>query len=256
MSTERDGPLLVRQEGAVAFVRMRRPPVNALSLDLLDALAEAFRRLAAEEAVRAVILTGDGAIFSAGADLAAAAADPSRLLQRGREVLAELAAFPKPLLAAVNGLALGGGLELALVADLRLAVRSARMGQPEIDLGILPGWGGTVRLPRLVGLARARELIFSGRTVGAEEAERIGLVERVYADDELLDQARNLARALAEKPPLAIREAKALLAADDGTISAAFQREAEALSRLLATRDAAEGVSAFLAHRRPHFTGS
>jgi enoyl-CoA hydratase/carnithine racemase len=156
----------------------------------------------------------------------------------------------------VNGLAVGGGLELALVADLRLAAHSARLGQPEINLGILPGWGGTVRLPLLVGLERARELIFSGRTIGSEEAERIGLVLRVYPDDELLDQARNLARALAEKPPLALREAKALLGLRGETAPAPFQREEEALSRLLASRDAAEGVSAFLAHRRPNFTGS
>lgn len=254
MSTE---VVRVAREGPVAYVQLAHPPVNAISQDVLDGLRETFRALADDEQVRVAVLTGEGAIFSAGADLASAAqSGPLALMRGGRDAYREIADFPKPLIAAVNGLCVGGGLELALLADLRICAETARFGQPEINLGIIPGWGGTQRLPAAIGLQRATELILSGRLMRAEEAEAAGLVLKSYPDDELKDQARNLARRLAEKPPLALQAAKAAVRtwAEAGA-AAGHQREGEAMERLTQTEDAAEGVMAFLQKRRPHFTG-
>lgn len=249
--------LRVVKEGAVATVTLAHPPVNAISEAVLTSLVETFRGLQEDEGVRVAVLTGEGAIFSAGADLASAAqSGPLGLMRHGREAYQALADFSKPLIAAVNGLCVGGGLELALLADLRICAQTARFGQPEINLGIIPGWGGTQRLPAAIGLQRATELILSGRLMRAEEAAAAGLVLRSYPDDELKDQARNLARSLAEKPPLAVQAAKAALRTwvEVGP-AAGHQREGEAMERLTGTQDAAEGVMAFLQKRRPQFTG-
>ncbi len=247
----------VTREGPVATVQLSHPPVNAISQDVLEGLLESFRALQQDETARVVVLTGEGAIFSAGADLASAAqTGPLPLMRRGREAYQELWGFPKPVIAAVNGLCVGGGLELALLADLRICAQSARFGQPEINLGIIPGWGGTQRLPAAIGQQRATELILSGRLMRAEEAEAAGLVLKSYPDEELRDQARNLARRLAEKPPLALAAAKAALRtwAEAGPV-AGHRSEGEAMERLTQTQDAAEGVMAFLQKRRPQFTG-
>jgi enoyl-CoA hydratase/carnithine racemase len=247
----------VAREGAVATVTLSHPPVNAISQDVLAALRETFAALREDPEVRVAVLTGEGAIFSAGADLASAAqSGPLELMRQGRATYQELARFPKPLIAAVNGLCVGGGLELALLADLRLCAREARFGQPEINLGIIPGWGGTQRLPQAIGLQRATELILSGRLMRAEEAEAAGLVLRSYPDDELRDKARNLARRLADKPPLALAAAKAAVHAwADAGATEGHRQEGEAMERLTQTQDAAEGVMAFLQKRRPQFTG-
>jgi enoyl-CoA hydratase/carnithine racemase len=228
-----------------------------VSLALLTALDEAFARLAADEGVRAVVLTGEGMFFCAGADLRSAMSQgPAALLQRGREVYPRIAAFPKPLIAAVNGLCLGGGLELALCADIRLAAQSAKFGQPEINLGIIPGWGGTQRLPAAIGVQRARELIYSGRQIRAQEAVEAGLALRSYPDDELRDQALNLARGLAEKPPLALGAAKqAITAWAERGPQEGHRIEGEAMVRLSGTQDAAEGIMAMFEKRRPRFQG-
>ncbi len=254
MSTEL---VRVTREGLVATVQLSHPPVNAISQDVLDGLLETFRALQQDEDVRVVVLTGEGAFFSAGADLASAAqTGPLALMRRGREVYRELSGFPKPVIASVNGLCVGGGLELALLADLRICAKTARFGQPEINLGIIPGWGGTQRLPAAIGQQRAAELILSGRLMRAEEAEAAGLVLKSYPDDELRDQARNLARRLAEKPPLALAAAKAALRAwaDEGAATGHLS-EGDAMERLTQTQDAAEGVMAFLQKRKPQFTG-
>lgn len=246
-----------QHDGPVATLRLARPPVNAVSIGLLEALDAAFSRLATDPEVRVVVLTGEGDAFSAGADLPSAAqTGPMPLVEKGREVCPRIAAFPKPLVAAVNGICLGGGLEIALTADIRLAAQSARFGQPEVNLGIIPGWGGTQRLPAVIGLQRARELIYTGRLMGAEEALEAGLVLRVYPDDELRERALNLARGLAQKPPLALQGAKAALStwAVEGH-EAGYRREGEEMARLIPTEDAIEGVTAFLQKRRPRFRG-
>ncbi len=256
MTTE--GNLLrERRDGFVATLQIAHPPVNAMSIELLDALEEAFGRLAQDDGVRVVVLTGEGMFFSAGADIKSAmASGPLGLLQRGREVYPRIAAFPKPLIAAVNGLCLGGGLELALCADIRLCAQSAKFGQPEINLGIIPGWGGTQRLPLAIGPQRARELIYSGRQLRAAEAVECGLVLRSYPDEELRDQALNLARALAEKPPLALQAAKEAISAGlERGIAEGYRSEGEAMARLSATQDAAEGIMAMIEKRRPRFQG-
>ncbi len=256
MSTS--GELLREQrEGFVTTLTITHPPVNAMSVELLDALDEAFSRLAGDEGVRVVVLTGEGMFFSAGADLKSVmSTGPQALVARGREVYPRIAAFPKPLIAAVNGLCLGGGLELALCADIRLCAESAKFGQPEINLGIIPGWGGTQRLPAAIGAQRAAELIYSGRQMRAKEAAEAGLVLRAYPDDELRDQVRNLARGLAEKPPLALAAAKQAIA--EGLASGpgeGYRAEGEAMERLSQTRDAQEGIMAMFEKRRPRFEG-
>ena len=256
MTTE--GELLrERREGFVATITISHPPVNAMSVELLQALDEAFARLAGDPEVRAVVLTGEGMFFSAGADLRSVMhTGPAALLQLGREVYPRIAAFPKPLIAAVNGLCLGGGLELALCADIRLAAQSAKFGQPEISLGIIPGWGGTQRLPAAIGAQRARELIYSGRQMRAAEAVESGLVLRSYPDDELRDQAMNLARGLAEKPPLALAAAKEAISAGlERDQAEGYRLEGEAMERLALTQDAAEGIMAMFEKRRPKFQG-
>ncbi|MDA8346236.1 MAG: enoyl-CoA hydratase-related protein [Thermaerobacter sp.] len=256
MTTESD-LLRERRDGFVATLTLTHPPVNAMSLELLQALDETFGRLAKDEAVRVVVLTGEGICFSAGADLKSVmSTGPAALLGLGREVYPRIAAFPKPLIAAVNGLCLGGGLELALCADIRLCAESAKFGQPEINLGIIPGWGGTQRLPAAIGLQRARELIYSGRQMRAAEAAEAGLVLHSYPDDELRDQAHNLARALAEKPPLALAAAKqAITAWSDRGAEEGHRLEGEAMVRLSQTQDAAEGIMAMFEKRRPKFQG-
>jgi enoyl-CoA hydratase len=225
--------------------------------ELRDRLAE----LAADAGVRALVLTGAGArAFAAGADIKEMlemGVEEARAWSRlGHEAGRLLETMPKPTIAAVNGFALGGGCELVLACDIRYASEAAKLGQPEVSIGIVPGWGGTQRLARAVGAGRAKELILSGRAVDAEEALRIGLVDAVYPAGELLERALELARALAAKSPLALAEAKRLAGlALQGSYADALDQEAEAFADLFATADQKEGMRAFVEKREPDFTG-
>ena len=218
--------------------------------------------MAADDAVRAVVLTGAGdRAFVAGADIkymsgldVAEAGDWGAL---GHECGRLLETMPKATIAAVNGFALGGGCELALACDIRLASSRAKLGQPEINLGIIPGWGGTQRLGRVVGLGLAKELVLTGRTVDADEALRIGLVNAVHEPGRLLDAARETAALIASKSPLAVAAAKAALnrALGGGEHEAALDDEARDFGGLFATEDAREGMTAFAEKREPTFRG-
>lgn len=246
-------------EGPVALIRLDRPPVNALSHGLADELDEAVGRAGGPQ-VRAVVVTGRPH-FAAGADIggfkeAFDRGEPDTLAAHLSSAIRRLELLPKPVIAAVFGFALGGGLELAMGADFRYLAEDARVGQPEIRLGIIPGAGGTQRLPRLVGVARAKEMVYSGRHVPAEEALEIGLADRVLPADDLLEAALEDARRLAEGPTVALGAAKRAI--DEGwgrTIEEGLEVEAESFQRAFATADARAGVEAFLAKEEPTFEG-
>jgi enoyl-CoA hydratase/carnithine racemase len=248
----------VERDGPVATIRLERPPANALSLPVSRELQQAAAAVAADPEVRAVVVWGGERIFAAGADIAEMVdqgpAEVEPQVAALEQACRDLEAVPKPVIAAISRYALGGGYELALACDLRIAGADAKVGLPEIRLGIIPGAGGTQRLPRLVGLARARELIYSGRHVGAEEALSLGLVDRVVAPEDVYPAALEEARTWARGPTRALAAAKAaLLAAADLQPGLAVERR-EFLA-LFETRDKAEGMRAFLEKREPRFEG-
>ncbi len=247
-------------DGAVAVITLDRPPVNALNAELSDAIGDAVGE-AGHPDVRAVVITG-APHFAAGADITGfqAAFDQGTedsLAGRLASVVRELERLPKPVIAAVRGYALGGGLELAMGADFIYMADDAQVGQPEIKLGIIPGAGGTQRLPRLVGFTKAKELNYTGRFVGAEEALAIGLAAKVIPAAELLDTAKADAARYAEGPTVALGAAKRAMNEGWGRpIDDAMAAEAEAFASTFATDDAREGVAAFLGKREPKFAGS
>ena len=245
----------VARSGAVAVVTIDRPDaLNALDVPTLTELRDRLAEVAQDDAVRAVVLTGAGEkAFVAGADIKYMSGLDSGGAKAwgalGHEAGLLLETMPKPTIAAINGFALGGGCELALACDLRYAASRAKLGQPEINLGIVPGWGGTQRLARVCGIGVAKDLIFSGRTVDAEEALRIGLVNAVA--DPVLDLALETANALAAKSPGALALAKRLV----NLAPAALAVEADAFGELFSSDDAKEGLTAFVEKREPRFTG-
>jgi enoyl-CoA hydratase len=250
----------VEHEDAVAVVTVdRQDAMNALDLATLTELRDRLRELAKDESVRVVILTGAGEkAFVAGADIKyMSGLDVDAAKQwgaLGHEAGRLLETMPKPTIAAINGFALGGGCELALACDIRYSAGMAKLGQPEVNLGIIPGWGGTQRLARVCGLGVAKELIFTGRLVDADEAVRIGLVNDVH--DPVLEKARETAALLAAKSPVALRSMKQLAnRALGGNHEANLAAEAETFGELFSTADATEGLAAFVEKREPVFRG-
>jgi len=252
--------LALAREEAVAVLTFNRPEkLNAINRQLLAELHQALDALAADAGVRAVIITGAGEkAFVAGADIAEfTPMTPVAAMQFGRDLGAaaeKVARMPKPVLAAVNGFCLGGGCELAMGCDFIYAAENARFGQPEINLGIIPGSGGTQRLPRLVGKARAKELIFTGETIDAQEALRIGLVNKVLPLPELLPAAKATAAKMAAKSAVVLGLAKAAI--EEGTatdLASGLNLEAKAFGLAFSTEDKREGVAAFLEKRKPTF---
>jgi enoyl-CoA hydratase len=237
-----------------ALLTLDRPQaLNALSAALRDRLRETLAELAREQRLCAVIITGAGErAFTAGADIGEmAAVDPGnvdRFVRHGQELMNAIEALPAPVIAAVNGYALGGGCELALACDLILASETAVFGLPEVDLGILPGWGGTQRLPRRVGAGRARELIFTGRRLTAAEALAIGLADAVFPPGQLLDEARALAERLAAKSPAALRAAKSALRA--AAIRPDYDAERAAFVAAFATEERQAAMQVFLSRKK------
>jgi enoyl-CoA hydratase len=251
----------IDREDAVAVVTVDRPDaLNALDVATLTDLRDRLRELGADDAVRVVILTGAGEkAFVAGADIKYMSgldvAQAKEWGALGHEAGRLLETMPKPTIAAVNGFALGGGCELALACDIRYAAGGAKLGQPEVNLGIIPGWGGTQRLARVCGLGVAKELIFTGRVVDADEALRIGLVNGVH--DPVLDKAREAAALLASKSPIALRLMKDLAnRALGGDHAANLDAEGETFGELFSSDDAREGLTAFVEKREPVFKGT
>jgi enoyl-CoA hydratase/3-hydroxyacyl-CoA dehydrogenase len=257
--TLRDVRLAVRD--SIATITMNRPEaMNALNDKVLRELKEAITQVRGDPAVRVVIITGEGPAFVAGADIRGMMAknqiEIREFTRFGHGVLKDIESLEKPVIAAINGFALGGGLELALACDIRLASTEARMGFPEVGLGIFPGLGGTQRTTRLVGKGRACELVFTGDQIGAEEAASIGLVNRVVPPQQLMAEAQRLAERIARQGPVAVARAKAAInQAWQTGLDAGLAFELEAVTLTFGTEDQEEGMIAFLERRKPEFKG-
>ena len=248
------------QQGAVAILTIDRPEaLNALNSQVLSDLDEAITKVEASPDIHAVILTGAGRSFVAGADIGEmkgfSAVDGKKFGVHGGGVFLRLENLSKPVIAAVNGFALGGGCELAMSCDIRIASEKAKFGQPEVGLGITPGFGGTQRLPRIVGISKAMELILTAKVIGAAEAKEIGLVSQVYAPDELMAKAMELANAICANAPIAVQESKRCIRMGMQTdIATGSAFEAEAFGVTCGTQDKNEGMGAFLEKRQEkHF---
>ncbi|MDR0817007.1 MAG: enoyl-CoA hydratase/isomerase family protein [Clostridiales Family XIII bacterium] len=245
-------------DGVAVITIDRSEALNALNESVLGDLDAVFHQVAADENVRVVIVTGAGKAFVAGADIVAMSElsqDECRLFMKtGQEVFHYIEEFPVPVIAAINGFALGGGCELAMACDVRIASEKAKFGQPEVGLGILPGFGGTQRLARLVGPGYAKYLVFGAQTIDAAEALRIGLVQKVVAAETLMDEVMGYARAVAKNGPVAVRAAKEVIAKGaDTDVRAGCGYELDAQVQTFGSSDHIEGLKAFTEKRKPEF---
>jgi len=252
----------IKKENGIAVVTVNREKaLNALNAKTVKELQTFFRNHWEDDEIRCVVITGAGTkAFIAGADIK----ELSELNVKGAVATSmyglyltqSIENFPRPVIAAINGFALGGGCELAMACDIRLASENAKIGQPEINLGIIPGYGGTQRLARLVGRGKAKQLIFTGDMIDAKEAHRIGLVDEVYPGEELMEKAMELARKIASKAPFAMSSAKELINRGlDVNLSAGCDLEKANFGTVLSTADAKEGLNAFIDKRKPEFKG-
>ncbi len=257
--------MLETREGGVATLTLNRPErLNALNLELGTALADSLARVAADDGVRVIVLTGAGRGFCAGGDLGVIGDAHARgvahelepLLRAGKQIVIQMHTTPKPVIAAVNGPAAGGGMNLALACDIRIASEEARFGQSFARVGLFPDFGGTYLLPRLVGASRAAEMFYTGEMIDARTAERLGLVSRVVAPDRLAVETRALAVRLAQAPPLAVRAIKQVLFGNDlAELERALDFEVKTQMQCFVSEDCGEGIRAFFEKRPPRFRG-
>ena len=254
--------IIFTQEGGIATITFNRPKaLNAMNAETVTELLHAVTFCKNEPAVKVLILTGAGdKAFVAGADIAQMqsmkAVDALSFMELGHETLRLIETLPKPSIAAINGFALGGGTEISLACDVRFAAENAAFGQPEILIGLIPGWGGTQRLPRIIGMGRAKELILGGGQISAQRACEIGLVNRVLPLDQLLPEAQKFARKLAALPGFALKMAKhSMNFGYDLSIDSATRLEAECCAQCFSTEDQKEGMAAFLEKRKPAYIG-
>ena len=251
--------LLERPNERVAVIRINRPEArNALNMAVRQSLAEYFTTLGEDETTRCIILTGGEKVFAAGADIRdmVERTPVDMLIRRSEKLWQPIASCPKPVIAAVNGYALGGGCEMAMHADIIVAGEGASFGQPEVRIGIMPGAGGTQRLTRAAGKFRAMKMLLTGEPVTARDALAMGLVSEVVPDGEVAGAALRIATTIAALPPLAVMQIKeAVLAGEDASLSTALLLERKAFQLLFATSDQKEGMRAFLEKRKPEFQG-
>ena len=243
----------------IGYITINRPQaMNALNMDVLNELTEALAEIEADDKVKVVIVTGEGKAFVAGADIAQMsklnAIEGRAMMAAGHKVMNTIDQMEKPFIAAVNGFALGGGCELSMACDIRIASEKAKFGQPEVGLGIIPGFGGTQRLARFVGKGMAKYLIYTAEMIKADEAYRIGLVEKVVAPEELMAEAEKVAKTIASKAPIAIATAKvAINNGFDMDLKSSSRLEVEATTSCFASEDKNEGMGAFLEKRTPEW---
>jgi len=251
--------ILVNKEGPLGIIQLNRPKVlNALSASLMEELVDAFEKLDNDETISVLILTGGETVFTTGIDLKeiAEASHIDLILSRRFELWDRFRKIGKPIIAAVSGYCLGGGNELAMNCDIIFASETAIFGQPEVNVGIMPGAGGTQRLTKIVGKFRAMELILTGNSISAKEAYRIGLVNKVSTVKDLMNETKKIAVTIASKPPISVRAAKeAILKAEDTTMQIGLEFERKMFYTLFSTEDGREGLKAFLEKRRPVFKG-
>ncbi len=251
--------VLERPADGVALVRINRPEArNALNMEVRRLLAQHMTELGDDDSIRCIVLTGNEKSFAAGADIKemAGAGTIDMMLRGSLKLWRTIAACPKPVIAAVNGFALGGGCELAMTCDIIIAGESARFGQPEVKIGIIPGGGGTQRLTRAVGKYKAMKICLTGDLFNAREASEMGLVSEVVADGEVEKRAIAMAQQIAELAPLAVQQIKeVVLAGQDASLEAALRLEAKAILLLFSSQDQKEGMNAFIEKRKPKFQG-
>lgn len=251
--------LLEEQHGLVTLIRLNRPQVlNALSSELMEELSTRLAALDQDDQVRVVVITGNDRAFAAGADIQELSGNSAVSMLASRQInrWEVLKKFSKPLIAAVSGWALGGGMELVMACDMVIAGDNAQFGQPEIKIGVMPGAGGTQRLTRAVGKVRAMEMVLTGRTITAEEAWTMGLINHVVAHEQVVPRALELAKTIAAMPPIAVRLAKeSVLTALDTPLDVGLLHERRLFSLLFASEDQKEGMQAFLEKRPPKFEG-
>jgi enoyl-CoA hydratase/3-hydroxyacyl-CoA dehydrogenase len=254
--------IIVKKEEGIGWITLNRPHrLNTMTLDMMNEFISALNDFESDKEVKCVVITGAGEkAFSAGADMSmfsgmtpSLATDGS---MKGQEVPAKIEQMGKPVIACINGYALGGGLELSLACDFRIASESAQMGQTEMKLGLMPGWGGTQRLVRIIGLAKAKELVMLGDRITAEQALKIGLVTKVVPLAKLVEETKAFAKNFVDGPPVALKAAKhALNYATQVPLDVGLKFESEAFGIVASTKDVMEGVSAFMSKRKPEFKG-
>lgn len=248
-------------EDGVAIVTIARPPANALSRGIIAEINELLDAVENDDTVRVLVLHGEGRFFSAGADIkefteVSTGEEFSKLASHGQAVFERVETFSKPVIAAIHGAALGGGLELAMSCHIRFVTETAKLGLPELQLGLIPGFGGTQRLPRYVGVAKAAEMLFTSDPISGAEAVQWGLANRAFADEELLDATLQLAKKIAKKSPIALKNAiQALQYAKPASFYEGIQAEAKSFGTVFVSADAQEGIQAFIEKREPVFTG-
>ncbi len=264
MSSENDsgsGLFQLAKGDGVCVITLTNPPANAIDGAVIASLERTFDDLRKAKDVRAIIITGgEGRMFSAGADVNFLVKSPREAVEKltvdGTELMDRIESFSKPVIAAVNGLALGGGNELAMACDIRIAAESARFGLPEINLGLIPGWGGIQRLSRILGKGRAAEVVMTGAMINAQDALALGLANKVVPDADLMTEARVMAAKFASMAPLAIATIKGRLVSGlNEPLGQAVREDVKAFALNFRTKDAREGITAFLEKRPPKFTG-